>query len=163
MAIISDKIIQSLQFRIEQEELSSRIYKAMSVWLEFSGYIGAAKLFNKYAEEELKHAGWAYAFLNDLNIMPLVPALTNVQVVFKGLPQIVAISFEHEKVITAQCIALAEEAKNLHDELTYQLSQRYTTEQVEELGKFQYWIDRLNSFGTDSIALRMLDNEMGER
>jgi ferritin len=32
---------------------------------------------------------------------------------------------------------------------------------VEEHDKTQTWLDKLNTFGEDKIALRMLDEEMG--
>jgi ferritin len=38
----------------------------------------------------------------------------------------------------------------------------YLNEQTEELAKTKYWLDRLEAFGSDKTALRLLDNEMGE-
>jgi ferritin len=161
MAIISKDIINELQFRIEQEELSSRIYKAMAVWLDFNGYTGAAKLFNSYASEELVHAGWAYTYLNDLNVMPNVPALSQPQIAFTSLPQIISLAYKHEVDILNQVSSLSKKAKNEGDELTYTLGQKYVSEQQEELGKLQKLLDRLSAFGDGAIALRMLDEEMG--
>ena len=66
--IISEKIIQLLNYRIQQEEFSSRLYLAMSVWLDFKGYFGASKLWKKYSEEEKAHSEWAYKYLLELNI-----------------------------------------------------------------------------------------------
>ena len=39
---------------------------------------------------------------------------------------------------------------------------RYLKEQVEEHDKTQTWVDKLAAFGEDKLALRLLDNEMGE-
>lgn len=163
MAIISDNIIKWLNYRIEQEEYSSRLYKSMAVWLEFNGYSGAAKLWNAYAEDEKIHAGWAYQYLLDLNIKPIVPALPAPENSFRDLPQIIAMSLKHELAITHQCENLARTSQEEGDYTTLGLAQQYLKEQVEELGKTQYWVDRLNIFGTDKIALRLLDQEMGEK
>jgi ferritin len=35
-------------------------------------------------------------------------------------------------------------------------------EQKEEINKTCTWLDRIDSFGTDKVALRMLDEEMGK-
>ena len=160
MAIISNKMIDLLNYRIEQEELSSRIYLAMHIWLSYSGYSGAAKLWKKYSDEELIHAGWAYQYLLDLNIKPEVPQLKQPQIDFKSLPQIIALSYQHEIDVTNQCNELASEAQKNNDQMTYQFAQRYIEEQVNELQKTQFWIDQLNIFGDDKVALNLLDSKM---
>lgn len=160
MAIISQRITDLIQFRIRQEEQSSRIYKAMATWLEFNGFSGAAKLFKKYSDEELDHASWAYKYLQDLNILPVVPAQTEPQNEFKGLPQIISLGYQHELTITNQCKELYNASIEEKDQLTYQLALKYINEQVGELGKFQTLLDKLESFGTDKVALRLLDKEM---
>lgn len=162
MALISEKIIQLLQYRIKQEEQSSRIYKAMSSWLNLNGYLGASKLWQKYSDEELKHAGWATGYLLDLNILPVTPSQEEPELEFTGLPQIIALSMKHELEITEQCEDLAKACLNGLDLKTFGLAQKYVAEQIEEIVKIQTWIDKLDSFGTDKIALRMLDEEMGE-
>lgn len=159
--VISDRMIQLMNFRIQQEEYSSRLYLAMAVWLEYNGYKGASKLWNRYSSEELAHSKWAYSYLLDLNIQPKVQEIEKPENTFKSLPQIVALSYQHEMDITNQCNDLAKEANKEGDFMTLELAQRYLKEQVEELNKTQYWIDRLEAFGNDKIALRLLDDEMG--
>ena len=161
MALISNTMINLLNQRIQKEEESSRIYLAMSIWLGFNGFSGAEKVWLGYSNEELTHAKWAYNYLMDLNIKPVVPPLQDVQKEFTGLPQIIAMSLAHEIDITNQCKELAKVANQEGDYLTFELALKYCKEQVEELAKTQAWIDKLNSFGTDKIALRLLDDEMG--
>ena len=40
--LLSEECVNTLQYRIQQEEQSSRIYLAMSLWLNNEGYTGAA-------------------------------------------------------------------------------------------------------------------------
>lgn len=160
MAIISNAMISLLNKRIQKEEESSRMYLAMSIWLGFNGFSGAEKVWVGYANEEIIHAKWAYNYLMDLNIKPVVPPLGEVQKEFTGLPQIIAMSYAHEIDIANQCKELAKYAEQEGDYLTFELALRYCKEQVEELGKTQNWIDKLNSFGTDKVSLRLLDDEM---
>ena len=163
MARISDNIIKLMNFRIQQEELSKRIYLAMSIWLDYNGYSGAAKLWKKYSEEEQVHVDWAYQYLLDLNIMPTVPDLPSPKNTFTaGLKQICVESLQHEKEVSDQCEQLAQAAKDEDDHMTYELALRYCKEQVEELDKTQLWVDKINTFGDDMVQMRLLDQEMGE-
>jgi ferritin len=159
--VISDKLIELLQYRINQEEYSSRIYKAMSEWLGYNGYVGASKLWKTYSDEELKHADWAYSFLGDLDILPIVDKIEKPKCEYKGLVDIIQQSYKHEVEITAQCNELFQAAMKEGCGMVTQLALQYQKEQVEELGKTTYWLDRLEDFGEDIMALRFLDNEMG--
>jgi len=161
MSVISETMIKFLNFRIKQEEYSSRLYLAMSVWLNFKGYVGASSRWKTYSEEEQKHANWAYEYLLDLDIKPTVQEIKQPANDFKSLPGIIMLSYKHEVTITNECQALAKAALNEGDFLTLGLAQQYVKEQIEELAKTQYWIDKLKAFGTDKIALKLLDDEMG--
>jgi len=163
MAFISKKIEDLINFRIVEEEKSARIYLAMSQWLDFNGYNGAAKLWKKYSDEEHAHSDWAYTYLQDLDILPKVPALEMPSMEFKGLPDICQKSYEHEMSVTMQCNELAKAAQAEGDYMTVEFAQRYLKEQVEEIGKTTYWLDRIEAFGDSKEALRLLDNEMGKK
>lgn len=162
--LINDKLIQLLNFRIEQEEISSRLYFSMAIWLEYNGFIGAASLWKKYSEEEKKHAEWAYTYQMDMNIKPAIPAIPAPDSEFEGLVDIIEKSLEHEKLVTSQCTDLAAAALKDGDFMVLTLAQKYLAEQQEELAKTQYWVDRLEAFGDECQAtMRLLDDEMGEK
>lgn len=163
MKNISQRLIDLMNYRIEQEESSSRLYKSMAVWLDFKGYSGAAKLFNKYAEEELKHAGWAYQYLLDLDVMPNIPAIEKPQTDFTGLIDIINKTYEHEQLVTNQCQELASAAFKEGDYMTLHLAQHYLDEQIEEIAKASYWVNRIQAFGSDPNILFEIDEEMGEK
>ena len=73
--LINNTAIEFLNYRIEQEEYSSRIYLAMSMWLNNEGFSGASSLWKKYSGEELTHSDWARTYLLSFGIQPLTPAL----------------------------------------------------------------------------------------
>lgn len=160
---ISPRLIALMNYRIEQEEASSRLYKAMAVWLDYTGFSGAAKLWNRYSSEELVHAQWAYQYLLDLDVKPEVPPIAKPSTEFGGLVDIVYKSYEHEQEVTRQCQELAAGAFKDGDYATLHLAQKYLDEQVEEIAKTNYWINRLTAFGSDGILLRELDEEMEEQ
>jgi ferritin len=158
--LISEKCIEKLNYRIEQEEYSSRVYLAMSMWLENKGFEGAAKTWAKYASEENNHADWARKYLLSLGITPCTPALKQPKEEFTGLPEIIKLSYQHEFDITNQCKELANCALMEGDHMLYQLGLKYLAEQVEEMDKVQTLVDQLEAFGEDKIAMRLFDHEL---
>ena len=157
----SKECIDILNYRIEQEESSSRLYHAMSLWLNDNGFKGAAKKWQEDADGEMQHAGWAKDFLLDMGIQPKTPMLKEPMQEFTGLVDIINKSYEHEIMVTQQCNDLAAHALKYSNHLLHQLAIKYLQEQQEELGKLQDLLDKLDAFGTDPIALRLLDNELG--
>lgn len=158
--LITDECIKYLNYRIEQEDQSSRIYLAMSMWLDDKGFVNASKLWRKYSDEERGHADMAREYLLDLGVMPSTPALKETTKKYSGLPEIIRETYDHEMDITNQCKDLASHAMKMGDHMLYQLAGTYLKEQVEELGKAQNWLDQLESFGEDKTAMRLLDHEM---
>ena len=151
-----------LQKRIQEEEQSSRIYHSMSMWLNNEGYTGAAKLWAKYSAEEMGHANWSREYLLSMGITPNTPTLTAEPNMYAGLPAIVELSYDHEVAITKSIKEMGDHAMKENDHMLYTLVGQYLKEQVEEHDKMQNWIDKLKTFGSDPIALRWLDEEMGE-
>lgn len=158
--LISTQSVQFLQYRIREEEMSARLYLAMSMWLENQGYVNAPKLWKKYSDEEITHSKWARDYLLSLGVTPIVPTLTEVVSDFQGLPDIIKRSYEHEIVITNQMKQFARHCLEEGDHMLYTLAMKYLAEQVEEHDKTIKWMDALKTFGTDLIALRLLDNDM---
>lgn len=152
-----------LNLRIKNEELSSRIYLQMSNELNFYGYAGAAKLWKKYSDEEKAHAEKVYEFLLDNDHLPETPALEKVKTYDGNFIEIIKASYLHEQQITKECSDLYVNALKVGDILTVGLAQWFVNEQVEELAKSKYWLDRLEAFGDSKEALRFLDNEMGKK
>ena len=71
--LIDNSCASHLNYRIQQEEYSARIYMSMSMWLNNMGYIGAAALWRKYSDEEMKHADIARTYLLSFGIQPVTP------------------------------------------------------------------------------------------
>jgi len=160
--LLSDDLLKYVNYRIEQEEMSSRLYLSMSLWLNNKGYMGASKLWKTYSEEEQKHADWSKHYLLAMGVQPTTCTLNAPQQSFLDLPDIIRKSFDHEIEISIQCKDLATEALKKADHLLYSLALLYCKEQIEECDKLQTYLDKLDAFGTDKVALRLLDNEMGQ-
>ena len=161
--LISKKTIELLQYRIQEEENSSRIYLSMSMWLENEGFVNASKQWKKYSVEENTHADWAREYLLSFGVLPETPMLKKVKSSYKGLPDIIKKSFDHEIEITLQLEELAKHALNSKDNMLYTLAEKYLKEQIEEHNKTQTLMDQLKSFGTNKHAMRLLNSAMEEK
>lgn len=126
-------------------------------------YLGAAKLFKKYSDEELIHANKAREILLAHGIQPKTPSLDAPKEEFASLKEIVLLWHQHECEITEQCQVLTKEALAEWNYMVAELGMWYCKEQVEELDKFQNRLDRLEAFGESKDCLRLLDEEMGEK
>lgn len=158
--LLSDNIINLLQFRINYEEYSSRKYLAMSLWLTNIGYFNSGKLYKRYSEEELVHAGYARDFLLSFNIQPETRTIDGVSTSFSSLGEIIRMTLTHEIEVTKQCQELAKVAMQEGDMLTFSLGQKYCSEQVEELSKANDLLNLLNVYGEDKLALALLDHQI---
>ena len=158
--LLSEACLAHLNYRIQQEEYSSRIYLSMSMWLNDNAFKNTAAVWKKYSEEELSHANWAREYLLSMGVQPSTPALAAPGDNYAGLPEIVQISFDHEITITEQCKELAKNAFRDGDTMLFTLTQKYLSEQIEEHDKMQNHMDALETFGTDKIALRLFDNSL---
>ena len=158
--LISKKTIDLLQYRIQEEENSARIYLSMSMWLENEGFLNATKLCKKYSSEENSHADWAREYLLSFGILPETPELKKVKSSYKGLPDIIQKSFDHEIEITLQLQKLAKHAIQIDDHMLYTLAEKYLKEQIEEHDKTQTLVDQLRSFGTNKHSMRLMNSAM---
>ena len=158
--LIDNSCASHLNYRIQQEEYSARIYMSMSMWLNNKGYAGAAALWRTYSDEEMKHADIARTYLLSFGIQPVTPRLDQPKQNFNGLPEIIKLSFDHEIEVSKQIKDMANHALSDGDHMLYELCLAYLKEQVEEHNKMQNWMDQLEAFGTDKVALRLLDLEM---
>jgi ferritin len=158
--LLSDDCIKVLNYRIQQEEYSSRIYLAMSMWLNNTGYSHAAELWKKYSQEELSHADWSRIYLLSMGVQPATPSLEQPKEDFTGFPEIIRLSYQHEIEITKQCKEFADHALAQSDHMLYQLTLKYLAEQVEEHQKMQDMVDQLTAFGEDKIAMRLFDESL---
>lgn len=148
---LSKEEIDLLNYRIEQEEYSSRIYEQMSLWFEDQGLKNLAKVYKQYSVEELSHAQWAKDFLLSFNLEPKLCKLACPydEFEFDSIQSILQITLEHEQEVTRQCNELATFALKNNNHVLYSLASKYCSEQIEELEK-----------AYDFISIYKLTNDM---
>jgi len=141
---LSDKVTKLLNEQIKNELESSQIYRAMSCWLDEKGWIGAQKYFFNSAKEELKHMDKLYEYIFDRNAKAKTPNVGDVETDFKDIREIIEKSLDHEMNVTKNWEDIAEAALSSGDNTTYEFSQWYLKEQVEEESKFRDILFKLN-------------------
>lgn len=162
-SLISKKTINLLQYRINEEEKSARIYLSMSLWLENEGYHNSAVLWKEFSDEENTHADWSREYLLSFGVLPKTGELPKTQSSYKSLPDIIKKSFNHEILITLQLDKLANHALDVKDNMLYTLASKYLEEQVEEHNKTQNLMDQVKSFGNNKNSMRLFDNSLAKQ
>lgn len=133
--LLNDKTIKSLNFRIQQEEHSSRIYEQLALWLNNNGLLNFSELFSRYAKEEMTHAGWAKQYLLDHGCTPCLESLPSPEMEVNSLLDVLEAAYDHEVLVTKQVEDLASEALKEGNHMLYALASKFCAEQQEEIGK----------------------------
>ena len=133
--ILNNEVISMLEYRIQQEDFSSRLYEQMALWLNDNGYLNTAKLYKVYASEESNHSDWAKSFLLDYGVTPTLMKLDSPNLEAETLEDIFNLTLEHELEITKQCEEMADMALKQGNHVLYALASKYCAEQQEEIGK----------------------------
>jgi len=158
--LIDADCTELLQFRINEEEKASRLYSDMSTWLSNTGYTNSAKYWKQESLEELNQAGWAKYYLLALCVQPEAREIPKEAGSYKSLEDIILKTYEYESETAMQCKALASCALACGDHMLYQLALKYLEHQIKSLSKICELKIKLETFGTDPIALRLFDNDI---
>lgn len=135
MELLDKKIVELLNFRIQQEEHSYRIYEQFAMWFDNEGLPALGKLYHTYGQEELKHAGWAKDFLLAYNVIPTLTSLGSPVMEVNGIESILEDTLQHELLVASQCQALSDHAVKVNHTPLQSLALKYCTEQIEEINK----------------------------
>lgn len=156
--LLDKKVIDILNYRIQQEEFSARLYKDMHLWFEDKGFLNLAKVYEKYSKEERTHAEWAMEFLLDYGIKPTLRTLISPESEYSNVKEILDATLEHELLITSQCKELTKFAKDNDEYVLYTLGLKYLAEQQEEISHSQDFISIYENSDNDLV----FDNYIGE-
>lgn len=133
MELISKKTIELLNYRIQQEQYSSKVYEQMTLWLKDEGYLGMAEVWEMFYKEELTHAEIAKDYLLSFNIMPELMVIEEPANVFTSIEDIINKTYEHEVMVTKQCLELSKHAMSESDFNLFTITQKYNAIQVAEM------------------------------
>jgi len=155
---LSQEAIKELNYRINQEEFSARIYEGMNLWFDDRGYKNFAALYTKYAEEEWKHSKLAKEFLLSFKIKPELQSIEAPPANYESCYEILESTLEHEAEVSRQCQELAINSLKRGEIMLHTLALQYCKEQIEEMDK-SYTILDISKLTTDMLVL---DQYIGE-
>lgn len=162
--LISDSIAAYLNKSIGVEMNSSHIYLGIASWMADNSFNSGAELYEKYASEELKHAAKLREYIDDRNAQIIIPLVNKPDIEFDGIIEILQLTFDHECAVEKNYKILSTMALREGDHTTYDLSQWFLHEQVEEIRKTRILCDFATLLGDKNPLLNfMMEKEFKER
>jgi ferritin len=158
MELISQKTIDLLNYRIQQELINSKRYEQMYLWLQNESYLNAAQLWKKNYEDEVAHSNWAKDYLMAFKVMPELTSIEEPSNMFESFEEIVQKTYEFEKETTLQCRELAKHALEEGDYNLLILANKYNEEQIEEMDSIYTLLD-LVKMTSDKLVLELYIKE----
>ena len=157
---MNPKVEKALNEQVQKEEYSSRLYLAMAIWCEASGFPGAAAFLFEHAEEERMHMMKLIHFVNDRGGQA---QLLNVEIPplkYESVLDIFTQIREHEMYITGSINNLFGVTVEEKDYTTGNFLQWYITEQIEEESLFNTILDKIKLAGTGQAGMFHIDKEL---
>jgi ferritin len=158
MKLISQEAINILQYRIQQEQYSSKLYEQMSLFLQNESYLNMAKVWSKFSKEELEHAELAKKYLLSFNVMPELMSVEEPMNDFKDAKDVIQKTFDQEITLFEQIKDLSSKAMELKDWSLFNLAQEYTEIQIHEMNEVYDLVD-IAKLTNDNL---ILDKYIGE-
>jgi ferritin len=152
MKFIEQKQIDILNYRIQQEQYSSKVYEQMSLFLQNESYIGMAKVWKKFADEELEHANIAKDYLLSFDIMPELMVIDEPINTFTSPQDVIQKTYDHECKITEECLELSSKAMEWQDWTLFALGQKYNEIQRIEMDEVNTLLD-ISKMTNDNLIL----------
>jgi len=160
--MMTNKVIETINFQIKAEEESSRLYFSMANWCDRNGYAGSAKYLYTHAEEERMHMIKLVKYLNERGSKVQTQALSEPQNEWASIKDVFKDVLSHEEMVTGYINNLFEVCMEEKDYLTSNFLQWYIQEQVEEEASARSVLDKLELASTSQGGLFHFDKEMGE-
>ena len=158
--MIKIKVQEAINEQIKKEEYSSRLYLAMAIWCEATGYPGASKFLYEHADEERIHMMKLVHYVNDRGGKAQLMDIEQPTSEFDSLLDVFEKVMEHEEYITESINSLYEVAVTEKDYTTMNFLQWYITEQLEEESLFSTILDKIKLVGTDKAGMFHIDKEL---
>lgn len=158
--MIKAKVQDAINEQIKKEEYSSRLYLAMAIWCDVSGYPGASKFLYEHADEERMHMMKLVHYSNERGGKAQLMDIEKPTDEFDSLLDVFEKVMEHEEYITESINNLYEVAINEKDYTTMNFLQWYITEQLEEENLFSTILDKIKLVGADKAGMFHIDKEL---
>jgi ferritin len=158
--MFSSQIEELLNDQVSLESSASAHYLSMASWCESKKLNGAAAFFYAQSEEERMHMLKVFKYINEMGGRAIVPSIKVAETEFTDIKQVVELSLQNEKKVTASVHQLCETSRDTKDYGTLNFLQFYVDEQREEEVLFGDILDRIELIGMEGQGLYYIDKEM---
>jgi ferritin len=157
------KIEQALNQQLHAELYSSYLYLSMSAYFESQNLAGMAGWMRVQAQEELGHAMKFFDFINERDGKVTLAQVDGPKIAWDSPLNAFQEAYEHECKVTGLINDLVDLSLAERDHAANAFLQWFVSEQVEEEASVLTIVDKLKLVGDNSVALFMLDGELGQR
>jgi ferritin len=157
------EIEQALNEQVKEELNAEHHYLAMSAYFDSRSLEGMAAWMLAQAREEHDHAMRIFTFILDRGGKVTLQGVDAPEGAYDSPLSAFQRALENERKVTGQINDLYELASGKRDHATRVMLEWFISEQVEEENTVQTIVDQLEMVGSDSAALLMLDQRLGER
>ena len=161
--MIHEKISSLMNSQINKEMFSAYLYLDFANFYESKGLLGFANWYKVQAKEELDHAMLFYQYLQNNNAKIKLEAIGAPDIKLADFIDPIRESLRHEEYVTALINKIYNVAVEYKDYQSMEFLDWFIKEQGEEELNAHTLITKMEIFSSDTSALFMLDNELGQR
>ncbi len=161
--MLKPKMEEALNRQINAELHSSYLYLSMAAYFESQTLPGMANWMRIQAQEEEVHAMKLFDFIHERDGRVLLTEIEGPETEWESPLDAFRAAFAHECKISGLINDLVDLSIKESDHATNAFLQWFVSEQVEEEANAKAIVDKLKLAGGNSVALLMIDGELGQR
>jgi ferritin len=161
--MLKPKIQEAFNRQLNAELHSAYLYLSMAAYFESENLAGMATWMRVQAQEEVVHAMKFFDFINERDGRVTLTELEGPKTEWASPLDAFQGGYEHECKITGLINQLVDLSIQESDHAANAFLQWFVSEQVEEEATAKSIVDKLKLAGDSSVALLMLDGELGQR
>jgi ferritin len=161
--MMNPKIQDAFNEQLNAELYSSYLYLSMAAYFESQNLTGMANWMRLQQAEEYAHGMKFFDFINDRGGRVKLAKIKEPRTEWESPLDVFEESCAHEAKVTGLINDLVELCQSEKDPAAGTFLQWFVTEQVEEEATVQAIKDNLKLAGNNTVALFMIDRELGQR
>jgi len=161
--MLNPKIEEAFNRQLNAELHSSYLYLSMVAYFESENLAGMATWMRIQAQEELNHAMKFFDFINERDGRVTLTPVEGPKTEWESPLNAFQDAYGHECKITGLINQLVDLSIKESDHAANAFLQWFVTEQVEEEASAKTVVDKLKLAGGNTVALLMMDGELGQR
>jgi ferritin len=161
--MLNPKIEESLNRQVNAELHSAYLYLSMAAYFESQTLPGMSTWMRVQAQEERNHAMKLFDFIHERDGRVILTQIEGPETEWESPLDAFQGAYAHECKISGLINGLVDLSVQESDHATNAFLQWFVSEQVEEEATAKAIVDKLKLAGGNSVALLMIDGELGQR